>query len=284
MGFWTTNMTNFNLGAVAIRMHGIGSSNVLCTLAVWWITNTYFTATDSIEHFPRNFQPNIDSRPLGIPVFGTNLDFYYWGAATGDGLDDQILVLAITNTAYQVLIHSNSAYAIEITSDTVGNYANGEGLFMWDYGNNSDEFQYLDFPPTCNSDWGWATGGAGGCHDVLARILHRTFTDPETYAGEVSGSPEAALEAIMAVYAAPPSYIKVSGVSRMVGNTVLTWNGVAGATYSVFRTNVLTSPTFTTNWQQLVTGYPINGAAAGSLSYTDTTATANLEFYRIRSP
>jgi glucuronoarabinoxylan endo-1,4-beta-xylanase len=63
---------------------------------------------------------------------------------------------------------------------------------------------------------------------------------------------------------------------------VLTWNSTAGATYSVFRTNVLGGSV--THWPAIVTGYPAGGANGGPLSYTDTTATVSPAFYEVSSP
>jgi glucuronoarabinoxylan endo-1,4-beta-xylanase len=63
---------------------------------------------------------------------------------------------------------------------------------------------------------------------------------------------------------------------------VLTWNATPGAIYSVLRTNGLAGAA--ANWPAVITGYPPGGAPAGSLSYTDTTATASQYFYRVTSP
>jgi hypothetical protein len=81
-----------------------------------------------------------------------------------------------------------------------------------------------------------------------------------------------------------PASITISNVSynSTAPAFVLTWNSTAGATYSVLKTNVLSGST--SNWPAIVTGYPTGGAAGGSLSYTDTTATVGPAFYRIRSP
>ncbi|HUA67933.1 MAG TPA: carbohydrate binding domain-containing protein [Candidatus Saccharimonadales bacterium] len=84
-------------------------------------------------------------------------------------------------------------------------------------------------------------------------------------------------------YMAPTS-ISVSNVSYnpAVPAFVLTWDSTAGATYSVLKTNVLDGST--ANWPAIITGYPAGGATGGSLSYTDTTATAGSAFYRVTSP
>jgi glucuronoarabinoxylan endo-1,4-beta-xylanase len=80
----------------------------------------------------------------------------------------------------------------------------------------------------------------------------------------------------------PSSTITISNASFNGDNLVLTWNAVPGAFYSVLKTNVLASPA--TNWPAIVTGYPPGGAAAGSLSYTDTAVSLTTNFYEIRSP
>jgi glucuronoarabinoxylan endo-1,4-beta-xylanase len=62
---------------------------------------------------------------------------------------------------------------------------------------------------------------------------------------------------------------------------VLTWNATPGASYTVVKNNVLGGGS---NWPAIISGYPFNGAAAGSISYTDVTVTAKQSFYRITSP
>jgi hypothetical protein len=74
-------------------------------------------------------------------------------------------------------------------------------------------------------------------------------------------------------------------ISRATCNNhalVLTWNATPGSIYSVLRTNILTGAA--TSWPAVITGYPPGGAPVGSLSYTDTTATASQYFYRVTSP
>jgi len=81
-----------------------------------------------------------------------------------------------------------------------------------------------------------------------------------------------------------PSSTTISNVSYnpTAPAFVLTWNSTAGATYSVFRTNVLGGSV--TRWPAIVTGYPAGGANGGPLSYTDTTATVSPAFYEVSSP
>jgi glucuronoarabinoxylan endo-1,4-beta-xylanase len=81
-----------------------------------------------------------------------------------------------------------------------------------------------------------------------------------------------------------PSSITISNVSYNPSGPafVLTWNSTPGATYSVFRTNVL--GVSAAQWPVMITGYPSGGANGGSLSYTDTTATLSPAFYRVSSP
>ena len=79
-----------------------------------------------------------------------------------------------------------------------------------------------------------------------------------------------------------PSNFVISSAADSGHSVVLSWDAVASATYRVLRTNVLTAPTG--NWPAITTGYPPGGAPGGSLSYTDATATATLNFYRVSSP
>jgi glucuronoarabinoxylan endo-1,4-beta-xylanase len=79
----------------------------------------------------------------------------------------------------------------------------------------------------------------------------------------------------------PPS-ITISGAAINGSGFVLTWNSFAGATYSVLKTNVLTTPA--NEWPAIVTGYPAGGAAGGSLSYTNGISGTGVNFYRVRSP
>ena len=101
------------------------------------VTNTFFSqgTNGSINKWPFNYQPNIDMSPLAIPVFGTNVDFYYTSdnGANGasQGTNDQLLVLTIANPAYQVLLHSNHNYVVELSTDPIGQNANNVGLFQW---------------------------------------------------------------------------------------------------------------------------------------------------------
>ncbi len=83
---------------------------------------------------------------------------------------------------------------------------------------------------------------------------------------------------------AVPSSVTISNVSYNPTTPafVLTWNSTAGATYSVFKTNVLGGSA--TGWPAIVTGYPDGGAPGGPLSYTDTTATLSPAFYEVSSP
>jgi glucuronoarabinoxylan endo-1,4-beta-xylanase len=79
-----------------------------------------------------------------------------------------------------------------------------------------------------------------------------------------------------------PANITISRVALNGNGLVLTWNSVAGATYSVLKTNALQSPT--SPWPAIVTGYPAGGASGGFLSYTDTPVGLATNFYKLRSP
>jgi hypothetical protein len=79
-----------------------------------------------------------------------------------------------------------------------------------------------------------------------------------------------------------PTNIVISSVTYTNQEFVLTWNTTPRAIYSVFKTNVLSGAV--TNWPEITTDYPFGGAAAGSISYTDTTISATQSFYRVTSP
>jgi glucuronoarabinoxylan endo-1,4-beta-xylanase len=79
-----------------------------------------------------------------------------------------------------------------------------------------------------------------------------------------------------------PTNITISGAAFSTNAFVLTWNSVAGATYSVLKTNALSGPA--NNWPAIVTAYPTGGAGAGSLSYTDVVVGVSASFYRVSSP
>jgi hypothetical protein len=286
MGFIATN--NYYLGAIALRQNGLGSSNVLFNVSVWDITNSFFTATNTIEKWPRNFQPDIDSSPKGIPIFGTNVNFYYTAAdglnGVGQGTNAQILILNLAQD-YHVPIISNHIYVVEIGAETLGENASQVGMFQWVRSSYESYYQIELFPDLGDGIQydGLRTNAASANTgiDILPRMLQRTYDDPEIYAGNVVGV--AVREGVMAIYAgsAPtvPAPVLSSNVTHVGSSTVLTWSSKAGATYSVLKTNNLSAPLST--WPVLVTGLP---AAGSSLSYTDTTATASQNFYRVRSP
>ncbi len=289
MSFYATN--SFNLGAIGVRMRGTGSSNVLFTLAVYQITNTFFTATNSIEHWPRNFQPNTDSSPLGIPIFATNVDFYYPTNINNNGTNDQVLILTLP-PQYQAAINGSlvspySSYAIELYSEDIGQNASAGGLFqlMRDV---SDSLWQEDLFPDVGGGIGFRTNSASAGAFVLVEpmMLTRPNPDPETVAGDVVGQP-GVRQMVMALYAAPaapvivyPTSIHITSVTHTGSNTVLNWSEVGGSgayTYSVYRSSNLSTPK--ASWTLLQSSIP-----AGTTTYTDTTASGTPNFYVIHSP
>jgi glucuronoarabinoxylan endo-1,4-beta-xylanase len=91
------------------------------------------------------------------------------------------------------------------------------------------------------------------------------------------------LPALSVVTFVGQAYVPFIALSLHNGNTpVLTWNSIPGASYSVYKTNVLTGTA--AGWPVIVTGYPPGGAAGGSLSYTDATVGVAPKFYRVSSP
>ena len=281
MSFIATS--NFNLGSIVLSQNGMGSSNVLFTVGIWDITNTFFTATGSLSvvlNWPIGFQPNTDTSPKGIPVFGTNVDFYYTADngvnGAGEGYDNQFLILSFP-PAYQVPLISNHVYAIEISADTVGENANAEDLFNWICNMTTSTFQIGLFPDVGGGP-GYRTNSASAntYYYVVPRMLYRMFPDPENFVGDVVGGsgPSATRTAVMAVYAAPPANsITITSASRSGNSFILAWFSNTGGTYSVLRkTNLLNS-----SWTLLKSGLM-------SPTYTDTTASATTGFYKVSSP
>jgi uncharacterized repeat protein (TIGR01451 family) len=205
------NQTNFNLGAVAVVMHGVGSSNCLFTLNVFQVTNTIFTATDSIEHWPRNFQPNLDTQPLSTPIWGTNLDFYYPTNLNGggNGTTDQILVLTLpSNYQAQATIQGTNAspyssYVVELCADEVGQNASAVGLFMIERDSADSTWQAGLFQNT-GSGAGYTNVPATNSQVLVEpESLATSYPDPERYRGGVVGAGQPR-QVVMALYAAPP--------------------------------------------------------------------------------
>ncbi|HZL78957.1 MAG TPA: hypothetical protein VFC17_08890 [Candidatus Limnocylindrales bacterium] len=284
MGFIATN--DFNLGAIALTQRGLGSSNCLFTLAVYDVTNTFFSqgTNGSINKWPFNYLPSIDTSPLGVPVFGTNVDFYYTSDnglnGVGLGTGDQILILTLDQPANQVLLHSNHVYLVEITADTFGQNANTDALFQWIRDLGQDQFQIDLFPNLGDGIQllGRRTNSASGnvASFIIPRALSRNFTDPENIAGQVAGQPR---DFVMAVYAvtppAAPTSITISSVTRNGNNVALIWSPIPAGTYSytVWRKVNLTD----VSWTLVQSG--ISGG-----TYTDTSATTPTGFYRVSSP
>lgn len=274
MSFIATN--NFNLGAIALASEGLGSSNCLFTIAVYDVTNNFFSQgpTGSINKWPVNMQPNIDTAPKGVPIFGTNLDFYYTAAngvnGAGNGTNDQVLLLTIPQP-YQTTLVSNHVYAVEISADVFGQNANSAGLFQWVRDVGQFEYQIDLFPDLGDGIQmeGYRTNAASAnaATFITPRALSRVFTDPETFAGQVAGGPR---DFVMAVYAAPP-IINISSITRTGNSVVLNWNSTGG-TYSVNTTTNLQS-----SWTQLATGL-------ANAAYTNTPVTGSIRFYQVTSP
>ena len=289
MSFYNTN--TFNLGAVGVVMRGVGSSNLLFTLNIYQITNTFFTATDSVEHFPRNFQPSLDSAPLGMPIFQTNVDFYYTTNYAGLGTNDQVLILTLpsqyrlpilgTNRPYSGTNNPYGCYEVELVGDQVGENASAVGLFMVVRDSADSTWQSDLFPPS-----GTAVNPHFPTTNVLVepQMLNRAYPDPETFAGGIVGT-DIPRQMYLALYAAPasvtyPTNITITSVTHSGSTTVLNWteSGGSGAyTFSVYRTNLLSAARAT--WPAAATGLP-----ATQLSYTNTSDTGANIYYVIHSP
>ena len=290
MSFYNTN--TFKLGAVALEMRGIGSSNVLFTLNVYQITNNFFTqpASGSIEKWPRNFQPNVDSAPLGIPIFGTNVDFYYTTNNNGGGTTNQLLVLTLP-PQYQAVINGSmtmpyQTYVLEISCGDLGENVGNYGVFLLVRNNVDSQWQSALFPASVTGNPsgqdGFATNAAsGGSYiEITPMYLGRPTPDPELFAGGIVGvgtGTERAMQ--MAIYAAPntspASSIHITSVTHSGGSAVLNWTSSGGSspTFTVWRSSSL-SPA---SWTSLQSGISAS-------TYTDTAATAGINFYKVSSP
>jgi hypothetical protein len=284
IGFYATN--SFKLGAVGIEMRGTGGSNLLFSLNVYQITNNFFTQTNTIEKWPRNFQPSIDSAPLGIPIFGTNVDFYYTtNNGTGNSPSNQLLVLTLP-PQYQAVINGTSVkpyspYIVEICCYDIGQNVGNYGSFLWMRNSLDSKWQSWLFPNDGNapSD-GYATNvaSAGTYYEVTPETLARTEPDPELFAGGIvgAGQPRALT---LAIYAAPSTSpaasVQVTSVTHSGNNAVInwTWTGGSSPTFTVYRRSSLNSGSWTTLQSGITVG-----------TYTDTTASSGANFYKVSSP
>jgi len=278
-----TATSNFNLCAIALSQNGLGSSNCLFTIAVYDVTNTFFTQgpSGSTSKWPFNFQPNIDTSAKGVPIFNTNVDFYYTadnGAnGSGQGTNSQIMILTLAG-AYCPLLQSNHVYTVEISADTYGQNANNTGLFQWMRDLGQTSFQSGLLPDLGDgiqfSGYRTNAASANAAFYVIPRALNRTYTDPEQFAGQLASGPR---DFVMAVYAGNPSpgSITLNSVSRSGNSVALNWTPTPAGTYSytVWRKTTLTD----LSWTSITSGI-------STASYTDTSATAGTGFYRVSCP
>jgi hypothetical protein len=289
MSFYNTN--SFKLGAVGLEMRGIGSSNLLFTLNVYHITNNFFTSTGTIEKWPRNFQPNVDSAPLGVPIFGTNVDFYYTTNNNGGtGTTNQLLVLTLPPQYQEVITGSMTmpyqSYVLEIECGDMGQNVGNYGVFLLVRNSVDSGWQSDLFPASVTGNPsgvdGFATNAAsGGSYvEITPMYLARATPDPELFAGGLVGVGSGTERAMqMALYAAPntspATHITITSVTHSSGSTVVNWTSSGGSspTFTVWRSSSL-SPA---SWTSLQSGISAN-------TYTDTAASAGINFYKISSP
>ncbi len=289
MSFYNTN--TFKLGAVGLEMRGIGSSNALFTLNVFQITNNFFTQTGTIEKWPRNFQPNNDSQPLGVPIFGTNVDFYYTTNNNGGtGTTNQLLVLTLP-PQYQAVINGSmtppyQSYVLEISCGDMGQNVGNYGVFLLVRNSVDSEWQSGLFPAAVTGNPsgqdGFATNAAssGSYIEITPMYLGRATPDPELFAGGIVGVGSGTERSMqMALYAAPntspASSIHITSVTHSGANAVINWTSSGGSspTFTVWRSSSL-SPA---SWTSLQSGISAS-------TYTDTTASAGINFYKVSSP
>ncbi|HUA37513.1 MAG TPA: hypothetical protein VMA35_03835 [Candidatus Sulfopaludibacter sp.] len=289
MSFYNTN--SFRLGAVALEMRGIGSSNLLFTLNVFHITNTFFTSTTTIEHWPRNFQPSIDSAPLGVPIFGTNVDFYYTTNNNGGtGTSNQLLVLTLPPQYQEVITGSMTlpyqSYVVEISCGNLGQNVGNYGVFLLVRNSVDSEWQSALFPASVTGNpsgsAGFATNAAsGGSYvEITPMYLTRATPDPELFAGGVVGVGNGTERSMqLALYAAPntspATHISITSVTHSGSTAVLNWTSSGGSspTFTVWRSSGLNPA----SWTSLQSGISAS-------TYTDTSASSGINFYKVSSP
>jgi hypothetical protein len=300
MNFVATN--SFTLGAVALRERGLGSSNCLWTLAVYDITNAFIVVTNTgsagdTNLWPDSFTPGLQAVTPGIPVMATNLDFYITAAnganGPGGGTHDQLLVLAIDTNHYPINIQSGHAYAVELSADLIGQNNGDPNLLQWIRSTNRTTFEIEAYTPIAGHSQGFkiSTNSPSTPYWALPKGLSASYSDPEDKRSPLGGdSPSTTTyvygrDLVMALYATPPTplvtsiEISTNVILYQKTNVVITWNSVPGVGYSVLRTNNLKAPTV--NWPVIVTGYSGSGS---SLSYTDVTSAATMNFYRVSNP
>jgi hypothetical protein len=226
---------------------------------------------------------------LGVPIFGTNVDFIYTTNNNGgNGATNQLLVLTLPPQYQNVITGSATApyqsYAIEICAGDLGQNAGNYGVFLVVRNSQDSLWQSGLFPASVTgapSD-GFATNAASGNGyvEITPMMLGRPNPDPELFAGGLVGVGSGTERSMpLAIYAAPSTSpatsITITSVTRSGGNTVLNWTSSGGSspTFTVYRSSSL-SPS---SWTSLQSGISGN-------TYTDTTASGGVNFYRVHSP
>jgi hypothetical protein len=314
MTFVQTNKS-FNLGAVTIRMHGVGSSNVVFFLSLYSLTNNMLVNTNAMNQnnrYPSNYKPLEDSSPLGISLLSSNLvgcritpDKILSGVAPGT--NDELLTFNFTDPQAQALLQScstalnptNGIYAFEITIGTnqavidtnvwANNATNIDSLFQWIRGTsgNSTFEKTIYTGDIQDNGYGYFTNIYAASVYALPRAYEATAytnsaggqglppSDPSILRTPVAGQIR---DMVMAVYAAPP---RITGGAHSGNSFVLTLqSSVDGGKIAVLKKANLLDPA----WTMLATNYPAAGIPiSSSVTYTDTTASATMSFYRITS-
>jgi len=232
MAFIPTN--NFNLGAIAIRGAGGGSTNAFYRVSLYHITN--FTG------YPSNYRPSTEATNL----LRSSLSFQ---VMTGSA-NDFILMLQFTNALDHVALQSSNVYAFEISRDPA---EIDPGTFFWIRGSGGIS-TYDPYPGELPTPRGYEVN-AGGAAPYYGTSNLRT-----PLAGSIR-------DLVFAVYSAPES-IRITNVTHAGTSTTLTWNSAASSTYSVERKASLTDPT----WLQLVTGLASGGSSTSYTDTTATNA------------
>lgn len=190
-----------------------------------------------------NFQP--DDQMPGIP--GLN--------GSGDGADAEIITyVAFPAGRHTMGVNSDDGFRVESgpldqpeQRQIMGQFDGGRGA-----ANSTFRFDVVEegiYP--IRVIW---QNGAGGANIELFTVLEdgtRVLLNDTANGG-------------LATYRAAPSDFRITSIDWLAGDVALTWQAKAGRYYAVQRSTNLPA------WETIVTEYPDGGAAAETVSYTDT--------------
>jgi glucuronoarabinoxylan endo-1,4-beta-xylanase len=267
-----------NYGSVAVPVTQFGSP---CPKSLWE-TEHYFGADDSIANAVSLAQ-EIHSF---LTVAGANAYHYWWleGSGTGSLVGDDW-----TMPAKRIFVMGNYSRFVRPNFFRLGVTINTSATSISAFKDlSSPAFAIVAINPNTvaiNQTFRLTNGLALG--SVTPWITSATLSLSNQPAIAVTNStfnyplPAMSVTTFVGQGYSISTNIIISSASYKNQAFVLTWNATPGASYTVVKTNVLGRGS---NWPAIISGYPFGGAAAGSISYTDVTATAMQTFYRVTSP